>query len=665
MCLTLVRFRSELCPCEAKPTEIPGPTCALTRQMIGKRAASASQCSSEGEKKTKQQKKGKVWDQPNEVNKVTRSLIAKLDKVREMADGVAEEIASFEKLSEEDKAVIKRNLDVLKQRGPLLKAWLWTASDDVVLNDFAKDLPVLWKVPGSRAASWAETCAATTTARAAIHKATNNGTTDLADTWPDVFTKVMSDLKATAPFSSDAHPDHATCNQFVAKVTDVDGKPVSEVDEFTTDLVQLHKTTVSRVLWLTTVETFIGSKATLPVADLVDVATVTMVRSEFGVFRVAASEHELKDLDKRMKEVIDKAKDFVQSIKSTVKTASAALKTNQTDQMKKVKSADKDRDLEEKKKLALAKKEMKDIKSMCKDNVSPGLLSYCGPMMMEVPKYVDIEKFKQEAARVNTTIPYLIESCSSLTALAAEPVVNTAFLNFRAQLPRCESSKSKKKAQCPFSIPTSCEKVRSAMLELSPPSRITMSPVPTLSMWGGQQDLLQGGFEFQCLGNLRFTSKGTREIAVTKFTELYEVMKELAAMQGKPLPDYSSNNTVADHVERIMLHDMSVEGLKLAVDKGMKAYRFTAGPGSMVFIPAGYVAVERAIGTEGCTGFRLHIIENENVLNAVAPVEAILKSYSTVDQQPVLKAFADVKASLVKAGKLAATPVQAVKAEKP
>ena len=176
---------------------------------------------------------------------------------------------------------------------------------------------------------------------------------------------------------------------------------------------------------------------------------------------------------------------------------------------------------------------------------------------------------------------------------------------------------------------------------------------------------MQAGFEFQCLGNLRYTVKGTREIAVTKFTDLYTVMKELAIANNKPFPAYTAQFTVADHVERSMLHEMTAEGLKIASEQGMKAYRFTAGPGSMVFIPAGYVTVERAIGIEGCTGVRLHIIEDEKVLTAVSPVEDILRAYSTSDESRALKSFEDVKASLVKAGKIALPAVPAAAAVKP
>ena len=82
--------------------------------MSAKRSASGSQCSESTEKAAKLQKKGKVWDQPNEVNKVSRLLVSKLDKVREMTDDIMEEISSLDKLSDEDKAAIKRNLDVLK-----------------------------------------------------------------------------------------------------------------------------------------------------------------------------------------------------------------------------------------------------------------------------------------------------------------------------------------------------------------------------------------------------------------------------------------------------------------------------------------------------------------------------------------------------------------------
>ena len=622
---------------------------------MGKRAASGSQCSDTGEKPAKQQKKGKVWDQPNEVNKVIKSLISKVDKVRELADGVVEESESFGKLSDEEKAVIKRNLDVLKQRMPLLNCWLGAASGSVLPEEFPQELADQWRLPEPRAASWKETFAACKQATTSIKSEGEHA----ADKWPEMLGTVVSALKSTVPFSSTDHPDHDLCAEFLQRTMNTEGKPVSEVSIFLEDIAQLYQTTVSRTQWTLLVKTFIENKATLPVENLSEIRTLMMLKNVVGALKAVGSEDALKTMDTDVKNTIEKTRDFVQSIKATVKAATAAFKTYQTEQVKKAKSIDKDRDMEEKKKLAQAKKEMQDIKLMCKDKVSPGLLSYCGPMMLQVPKFADIDAFKAGVAQIDTTTPYLIESCSSLTSLVAEPVVNTAFLNFRAQLPRSESAKQKKKAQCPLTVPTTSEKIRSAMLELGPSSRIPF--IANMSMWGCQQDMLQGGFEFQCLGNLRFTSRGTREIAAAKFTDLFAVMKLLAAEKGKPMPNYSNQNTIADHVERALLHEMTTEGLKFAVDGGMKAFRFTAGPGSMVFVPAGWVTVERAIGVEGCTGVRMCIIEDANVLSAVSPVEAILSSYSGAESA-VLKAFADVRAAMGAAGKACPAPAPAAPA---
>lgn len=71
-----------------------------------------------------------------------------------------------------------------------------------------------------------------------------------------------------------------------------------------------------------------------------------------------------------------------------------------------------------------------------KDSTSPGLLSYCGNMMVELRKFVSIEQFQESARAANfsATSPYIIEECSTLVALLEKPVVKTTFGNFRSQL---------------------------------------------------------------------------------------------------------------------------------------------------------------------------------------------------------------------------------------
>ena len=169
-------------------------------------------------------------------------------------------------------------------------------------------------------------------------------------------------------------------------------------------------------------------------------------------------------------------------------------------------------------------------------------------------------------------------------------------------------------------------------------------------MWGCQPDMLSAGFEYLCMGNLRFTVKGSCEIMVVKAEHLFKLATELSARLSKPMAAYSDKFTPNDLVEKILLHDMNPEGLAVAAELGMKAYRATVGAGTVMFVPAGYAVVERALGSDAVSGFRTHIIDGPEVLDAVTVVEEALLKFTSAEKNPVLLMFATARAALQKAG---------------
>ena len=84
--------------------------------------------------------------------------------------------------------------------------------------------------------------------------------------------------------------------------------------------------------------------------------------------------------------------------------------------------------------------------------------------MSQVRKFADVDEFREAASAVefDVAVPYLIEDCPTLKALAEAPIAKTAFTTFRAQLSKSEQVKAKKKAQCPYQArpPTQAECAR-------------------------------------------------------------------------------------------------------------------------------------------------------------------------------------------------------------
>ncbi len=71
---------------------------------------------------------------------------------------------------------------------------------------------------------------------------------------------------------------------------------------------------------------------------------------------------------------------------------------------------------------------------------------------------------------------------------------------------------------------------------------------------------------------------------------------------------HSSRQTPAGRMLTISLYsvwvqDLGCPGLAIAEEAGLKVHRSTAAANSILFIPAGYVVVERGLGTEVVYGF--------------------------------------------------------------
>ena len=82
----------------------------------------------------------------------------------------------------------------------------------------------------------------------------------------------------------------------------------------------------------------------------------------------------------------------------------------------------------------------------------------------------------------------------------------------------------------------------------------------------------------------------------------------------------------------------------------MKAFRTTAAAGSLMFIPAGFAYVDRGLGTDSVQGWRLHIIEGSSVLQSVSTLEEKFLTYSSVENNLVLKMFQSLREGLEKDG---------------
>ena len=408
------------------------------------------------------------------------------------------------------------------------------------------------------------------------------------------------------------------------------------VKEWTSDVDVLIKCSYAQVEFRVACDAFCEAGHTMPVRTFKEIPCYMMAHTAANQIS-AETEHGLKETATKLKESVEKAKELMDRIRLSIVASVKALANVSASKVKKEKQQDKDRVKEERQKLNAAKEALKAVRALCKDKNSPGLLSYCGQVVSDIRKYKDINEFKTAAAAGDFDIrtPYLIEECKSLQDLAGQQITKMAFTNFRAQLPASEAAKQKKKAQCPYSLPN-VDQVRSAMLELTPKSRIPFVHDSPVSQWGCMSDMMAAGLEHQAMGNLRFTMKGAREVACTHFDNVLKVAEGIMESRSKVLV-INEKYTVNDMIESTLLRDMDDKGLSIAEECQMRAFRCTAPAGSLLFIPAGFATVERALGTEVVQGWRTAVIEGPNVLDRLSSVENKVKGYAKIEANPTLQ----------------------------
>jgi hypothetical protein len=200
-------------------------------------------------------------------------------------------------------------------------------------------------------------------------------------------------------------------------------------------------------MYLQVVENFESKKATMPVQSLTVVFPFHILQT-MATHINASSESGLKTKELKMKEYFDTVKDFTERIKATLGNTAKAIQKHNAELVKKEKTKDKDRATEEKKAQLAEKETAKAIRSLCKDTKSPGLLSYCGKVVCDVPHYSDLAALTEAKSQstLDSLLPYIVVNAASLNQLVeTRPLIKTSFGNFRAQVPHTPLAAQKKK----------------------------------------------------------------------------------------------------------------------------------------------------------------------------------------------------------------------------
>ena len=566
----------------------------------------------------KPKKKTKVWDQDAEIAKCVRQLMTKCQAVIIRGHEQVEKVTHLHNNTDlQDQKAIDKTWLIMVSREPLLNAMLWIPSDDHIVEGATYD---------GFSESMRECYDASYKPVFAALSFVDKMEPTIEKNWSIAFGEKKADFEELPLFKNKKAPIYVDGQLALAPHRDAEGNLApSDIGSFRADLLALCKASLAMLRFSQARAHFAATKNTLPISakemdSLLPIAGQQCIIQTFD----ARTEAGLKARLTSYKQGLDLAKEFVDRIKSTISTVSKALENHHREEQKKVQ--DKSVAEEEKKKVQAAKENLKKVRGLCKEKKSPVLLSYCGPMVSEVLAFEDDADCKKQCSEKPELMlePFVVKTCTALGELVGQPSLKQAFAIFRTQLPYAAPCSKKKKAQCPFQQDSTAD-IRRAMQEFAP-QRLTMpEETEAVSLWGGMPDMQQGALEHLALGSFRFTVGGTREIACLSAVSLLGSAAAQLESAGKQQRTYSDKAPLHDAVESV-LFGMNEAAISNAEAKGMRCWRVTVGPGSLVFVPAGFAVVDRTIGPECVYGLRTSVVENTKAIQNLLPLETIMKN---------------------------------------
>jgi hypothetical protein len=271
-------------------------------------AGLSSRASSAGSEKALSQpkKKAKTWDKEQQVSKVSSSLVAKVATLGGVCEQLVQRVTDLEQqLTDEEKVTVDKFLQSQNARVPLLNALMFNPADDAI----NVTLPGDWNVSEVMQAQWLSVHSAFAIVSQMVLAAGGGSPSSLDEVkWAAAVQAKFADLKGSVVFADSDHPDFEIATKFLSKYLNDEQKCVPGVPgELLNDLTKLCKCSLVRIRWLAAQSAFASTKSTLPVADLVKVVPLMLLRVAADQI-TAPSEHELKVADKQLKATIDTTK---------------------------------------------------------------------------------------------------------------------------------------------------------------------------------------------------------------------------------------------------------------------------------------------------------------------------------------------------------------------
>ena len=365
----------------------------------------------------------------------------------------------------------------------------------------------------------------------------------------------------------------------------------------------------------------------------------------------ATSEDDIKTLEKSFASAVKRMADVADSVKQASKQMLDVVEKAKTRESKEKEEAAKKL---AKEREALSKKEEKSKKDKSQstasgksDNLvstcrlfSPSIaLSACHAKLQPIHEFKDYNELVAYKSnhRLEDLGPYIIKEAQAVAEILAERGPKSSMAVFQIQFGNTVQVKDERRGQQPFTHDRR-DVLRETILGCAPVPKDIPGCLPmvkraihSVSQFGMLPTACSNGiFEYQCTANIRFQVRGQREVFIMQTADVVAFVDSL------------------DQNDRRLLRGNLVDGLMhffQTMDAGTFAQlldsvggrsivrRSILGPGSLSYIPFGYVICERTVGTQPVIGIRVATLDNANVEAFITQVKALGKYGFDVDKK--------------------------------
>jgi hypothetical protein len=349
----------------------------------------------------------------------------------------------------------------------------------------------------------------------------------------------------------------------------------------------------------------------MPLSDMQNLGHVSQIYKTINNFNLRVTEDDVKEHDQTCKLMFQCARQIILGASGAAADVKAVVSRRRLTLVKEEATEKKGLSNEESKARKKEEKNRKQAEREIQKHDLHPVLAYKGSDGMgEMTTFLNLDVFQKSSH--GTHVPYMISAASKALAEIVDDVnFKKVAAIFKSQFPATASATLSGRAQCPLRF-EKVSVIQEGLMAMMPSAVKPVSQLPRVD--GSLATLLSTvvlsgmteraptfiGFEHRCMPTIRLHLRGEREFVCVPVQALMNLRHKIDKKVGK---DYSIVQLLTDVCKGLQLEELAAFS-----EAGYSLYRAVAGPNTVVFVPAGFMIVERVIGSLPSIALKLNVL---------------------------------------------------------